>query len=123
MPSGDQVWVSVGSPGPDRNGDEIARGVQDVALGDAATALIQAGQLPGFTETVRGVVSSVRQAFDHWAPDTVDVEFGIQISARTGGVMSVLAAAGGAAHVKVTASWGRESSPPQATRPDAGGGT
>lgn len=47
----------------------------------------------------------MRQALDEHRPDSVEVEFGIEISARTGTILSVLADAGGAAHVRVTASW------------------
>jgi hypothetical protein len=35
------------------------------------------------------------------------VEFGIEITARSGALLSVLAEVGGAAQVKITASWGR----------------
>ena len=49
---------------------------------------------------------SVRQALDEHKPDMFAVEFGIEITARTGRLLSVLAEAGGTAHVRVTASWG-----------------
>lgn len=103
-PNGDPVWVSVASPLP---GDLSAdgRGAQDVALGDSVAVLIQTGQLPGFTETVRGVMTSVRDALDTHRPDVLTVEFGIEINIRTGKVLSVLAEGGGTAHVKVAATW------------------
>jgi hypothetical protein len=63
--------------------------------------------LPGFAETVRGVVASVRQAIDEHRPDSLTVEFSIEITARMGALLSVLAEAGGTAQVKVTASWDR----------------
>jgi len=47
------------------------------------------------------------------------VEFGIEITARTGKVLSVLAESGGTAHIRVTASWNPGSGP--APRPVAGG--
>ena len=44
---------------------------------------------------------------DEHRPDSLTVEFGIEITARTGALLSVLAEAGGTAQVKVTASWDR----------------
>lgn len=99
LPSGEQVWVRADEPSRPR----------DVHLGEAA---LQAVQAPGFIETVSGVVSSVRMAVDRHRPDTVSVEFGIEINAKTGRVLNVLAEAGGKAHVKVTAMWGRSAPGP-----------
>lgn len=121
MPSGEPVWVRIESARQDDEGLGEFGGAEDVALGDAVAAVIQVAQLPDFTETVRGVVTSVRQALQHCRPDMVGVEFGIEIAARTGGVVSVLASAGGAAHIKVTASWGRLDDP--ADRPAPAGGS
>ena len=67
------------------------------------TSAAEALRLPGFAETVRGVVTSVWQAIDEHRPDSLTVEFGIEITARTGAVLSVLAEGGGTAQVKVTA--------------------
>jgi hypothetical protein len=67
------------------------------------------------------VVTSVRQALGEHQPDSFEVEFGIEITARTGRVVSVLAEAGGAAHIRVTASWrgsGSDAHPFQATEAD-----
>ena len=103
MPSGDPVWVRVDSPLAQDSPD--GSGAHDVTLGDAVSTVIQAGQLPGFTQTVRGVVASVQEAFDKHRPGILTVEFGIEINVRTGRVLSVLAEGGGTAHVKVTATW------------------
>ena len=91
LPNGDPVLVSVRVPGP---GSEAHRGTQDVAIGEVG-AVIQAGLLPGFTETIRGVVSSVQHALEQVKPDAIAVEFGIEITARAGRVLSVLAETGG----------------------------
>ena len=69
--------------------------------------LLEVLRLPEFTQTVRGVVTSVRQALDEHRPDSLTVEFGIEIVARAGAVLSVLAEAGANAHITVTASWDR----------------
>lgn len=105
LPSGDLVWVRLEAPqvsSGERGGGGAA---EDVGLRDAAGVTFE-GELPGFAETVRGVVASVRQALEEHRPDSMEVEFGIEISAQTGRLLSVLAEARGAAHVRVTASWG-----------------
>jgi Trypsin-co-occurring domain 1 len=92
-------------------GEEDATGAADVGLGERVISAAEALTLPGFTETVRGVVRSVRQAIDEHRPDSLTVEFGIEITARTGAVLSILAEGGGTAQVKVTASWDRRDTP------------
>jgi len=106
MPSGDLIWVRVRVAEP-AAADEHAAGPADVGLGGRVAPAVQALRLPGFAETVRGVVSSVRQALDEHQPDSLAVEFGVEIAARAGGVLSVLAEVGGTAQIRVTASWGR----------------
>jgi hypothetical protein len=106
LPSGDLIWVRVQGAAPAATG-EGAAGAEDVGLGHGIAPVAQALCLPGFAETVRGVVASVRQAIDEHRPDSLTVEFGIEITARTGALLSVLAEAGGTAQVKVTASWDR----------------
>ena len=110
LPSGDLIWVRVqgAAPAATREG---AAGAVDVGLGQRVTPAAEALCLPGFAETVRGVVASVRQAIDEHRPDSLTVEFGIEITARTGALLSVLAEAGGTAQVKVTASWDRRDDP------------
>jgi hypothetical protein len=78
-----------------------------VGLTDA-WAQLETGLLPGFTETIRGVITSVHEALERAMPDEISVEFGIEISARAGKAVSILADAGGGAHVNVVASWSRD---------------
>lgn len=105
LPSGDAVWVHVDPVRPGATLSEVD-GPADVSL--PAWAGSAAVKLSGFTETIRGVVSSVRAAVDEHRPDSFDVEFGIAITVQTGGILSVLAAAGSAAQVKVRATWNRD---------------
>jgi len=105
LPSGDLIWVRVQAEYAAMG--EGASGPSDVGLGQRIAPATEAFRLPGFTQTVRGVVASVRQALDEHAPDSLTVEFGIEIAVHAGAVLSVLAEAGGAAHVTVTASWDR----------------
>ena len=108
LPSGDLIWVRLQGAELAVAGERAA-GAVDVGLVERITPVVV--RLPGFTETVRGVVTSVREALDEYRPDSLAVEFGIEITARTGAVLSVLAEAGGTAQVKITASWDRHSTP------------
>jgi hypothetical protein len=119
LPSGDLIWVraqagqaatSDGAPGP-----------VDVGLGRWNAPTAEALPLQEFTQTVRGVVTSVRQALDEHRPDSLTVEFGIEIVARAGVLLSVLAEVGANAHITVTASWDRRDvavPPPGGEGPD-----
>jgi Trypsin-co-occurring domain 1 len=105
LPSGDLIWVHVQAEQAAMiDGDS---GPTDVGLGQRIAPIAETLRLPGFTQTVRGVVTSVRQALDEHRPDSLTVEFGIQIVVKAGAVLSVLAEAGGNVHVTVTASWDR----------------
>jgi hypothetical protein len=106
LPSGDLIWVRTQAAGPASAGDQMV-GAADVGLGERTSPAARVLHLPGFAETVRGVVTSVRQSFGEQRPDCLEVEFGIEIVARTGGLLSVLAEIGGTAQVRVTASWNR----------------
>jgi hypothetical protein len=103
LPSGDLIWVRVQAAEPAATGGQAA-GPVDVGL---AQRTVEALHLPGFADTVRGVVSSVRQALDEHRPDSLAVEFGLEIAAGAGGLLTVLADVGARAQIRVTASWDR----------------
>ncbi len=92
LPTGEVVWarVAVDDDGP-----------VDVGFADKIGAL----ELEGLTETVRGVAGTIRQGLRHAQPDDVTVEFGIEISGKSGKLVSVLAEAGAKATLKITLSW------------------
>jgi Trypsin-co-occurring domain 1 len=105
LPSGAVVWVQARAGGGSAAGDggPDGDGPQDVGL---AESVAQLALVPGFVETVQGVVESVRLALARHPPESVTVEFGLEISGKTGAVLSLLGEAGGGAHVKISASWG-----------------
>ena len=105
LPSGDLIWVRVQAEQAATS--DGASGPVDVGLGLRIASAGEALRLPEFAQTVRGVVTSVRQALDEHRPDSLTVEFGIEIVVRAGAMLSVLAEVGGNAHVTVTASWDR----------------
>lgn len=110
LPSGEVIWVRLRGYETVVAGGS-ATGAEDAGLGERITAAAEVVRLPGFAETVRGVVASVRQAVEEHRPDSLTVEFGIEITVRTGAVLSVLAEGGGTAQVKVTATWDRANVP------------
>ena len=105
LPSGDPIWVRAQAEHA-ATGDG-ASGPVDVGLGQKFAPTAEALRLPEFAQTIRGVVTSVRQALDEHRPDSLSVEFGIEIVAKAGVVLSVLAEVGANAHITVTASWDR----------------
>jgi hypothetical protein len=106
LPSGDSIWVRVEAAEPVAT-DGRAAGAADVGLVQRIAPPGEVLRLEGFAETVRGVITSVRQALDEHRPDSLAVEFGIEIAARAGGLLSVLAEVGATAQIRVTASWDR----------------
>jgi hypothetical protein len=92
LPTGDLIFVRVQAEQAvtiDR-----AAGPTDVGPGDRVAPIAGAFQLAEFTQTVGGVVASVRQALDDHRSDSLTVEFGIEIVARAGALLSVLAEVG-----------------------------
>jgi hypothetical protein len=118
LPSGDLIWVRVEAAEPAATGGQ-AVGPVDVGLRHGPT--VEVLHLPGFAETVRGVVSSVQQALDEHRPDSLAVEFGLEIVMRAGGLLSVLAEVGATAQIRVTASWDRRDAATQPFRHDESG--
>jgi hypothetical protein len=106
LPNGDLIWVRVRAV-EQAALEEQTTGPADVGLAERVAPAVEALRLPGFAETIRGVVTSVRHALDEHRPDSLAVEFAIEITARSGGLVSVLAEVGGTAQVRVTASWDR----------------
>jgi hypothetical protein len=106
LPSGDLIWVRVEAAKPAAT-EGRAAGPTDVGLTQRIAPPGEVLRLQGFAETVRGVITSVQQVLDEHRPDSLEVEFGIEIAARAGGLLSVLAEVGATAQIRVTASWDR----------------
>ncbi|PKW18602.1 CU044_2847 family protein [Saccharopolyspora spinosa] len=93
LPSGEVVWARVAV-------DDEA-GPVDVGFADGGGIR----DLEGLTETVSGVASTIRKGLRHVQPDDVTVQFGIEVSGKTGKIVSVLAEAGSKATLTVTLAW------------------
>ena len=70
LPSGDLIWVRLQGAELAVAGERAA-GAVDVGLVERITPVAEVLRLPGFTETVRGVVTSVREALDEYRPDSL----------------------------------------------------
>lgn len=61
--------------------------------------------LQGFTEAVSGIAESVRDGLRHAKPDTVEIEFGLDIDVSAGAAVSLIADARAKAAVRITLGW------------------
>ncbi|WP_308119138.1 CU044_2847 family protein [Streptomyces sp. JJ38] len=96
LDDGTVVWARVSEAQELRPGG----GYQDSALSGRVTELAS-----GLADTVRGVVRSVRMGMAAAAPDEVTVEFGLELAAQEGKLVSLLANAQGTASINVTLTW------------------
>lgn len=103
LPSGDVIMVRQASASHD--GQPVRYPPSEPADAGLTEATVQLVQVPGFVETIGGVLESIRMAIRGHEPDSVDVEFGIEVSAATGVVLSPLGDLAGKAHLKISASW------------------
>jgi hypothetical protein len=89
LPTGDIVWARVETEGPS---DVAAGGLLKLDPDD-------------LRKTLRGVSESVRGALVDLTPDQLQIEFGLQLTAKSGKITSMLAEAGATASIKVSMTW------------------
>jgi hypothetical protein len=99
LPTGQAVWAQV----------RTLQGVRDVGMADPAAVF----GVEGFPETVAAVAESLRSGLRQLTPREVSVEFGIELHAKAGKIISVLAEAGGSASIKVLLTWDGASPTPE----------
>ncbi|MGG8410203.1 CU044_2847 family protein [Streptomyces sp. 12297] len=90
-PDGGTLWVRVEDEGGPR--DTSFTGVRH--------------RLDDLPETLATVVATVRSGLRSAAPDELTLEFGIELSLKSGLLVSVVTASGGKATLKVSATWRR----------------
>jgi hypothetical protein len=90
MPTGETIWAYISTPGP-----------SDVKLSSAIPQL----DVDDLRKTVNAVSHSVCAALESVRPDDVSVEFGLELTIRSGRLIGALAEAGGAASLRLTLSW------------------
>lgn len=104
MPDGSSMWVRV-------NDDD--EGPRDTGFGDRLGR-----QLSDLPQTLETLTRSVRSGLRRSSPDEVTLEFGIEIAAKSGQLVSVVTEAGGKATLKVTVTW-RKGEPAESTVTEA----
>lgn len=78
---------------------------EGVGYADSSAVSRVAEMTDGLSDVVRGVVGSLRMGLAAAAPQEVEVEFGIELSAKAGKVISLLADGEGRASVTVRLTW------------------
>ncbi|MFE0379978.1 CU044_2847 family protein [Streptomyces inhibens] len=123
LPDGTEVWARVsrldasgldGVDDPDGTADED---FEDVGAWDALGARVE-----GLREVIGGVADSVRQATERVAPHETSVTFGVELSAKPGKAVALLADGEAKANLSVTLTWRSEragSSPEEPRRANA----
>ncbi|MFF8654702.1 CU044_2847 family protein [Streptomyces huasconensis] len=110
LPGGETVYARIGTAGGHGEDDE------DVGVLDTAAAKVEElGQL------IRGVGRSVLDAAAAVRPDEASVTFGVELSAKPGKVIAVLADGEAKASVQVTLTWQLDRQAAQG-RPEGGPG-
>ncbi|GAU65428.1 hypothetical protein SSP35_01_07690 [Streptomyces sp. NBRC 110611] len=118
LPDGTEVWARVSRldvPGLDGADGEWADGsadgeggeFEDVGAWDALGARVE-----GLRELIGGVAASVRQAAERVAPHETSVTFGVELSAKPGKAVALLADGEGKAGLSVTLTWRRDGGAP-----------
>ena len=95
LPSGQIIWARITSDGP-----------SDAAGGTLASVL-DGGEL---LKSVSSIAETIHDSLVPLMPDSVGVEFGIELSIRAGRLIGVLADVGGSSSLKISLSWERSSS-------------
>jgi hypothetical protein len=108
LPDGTEVWARVSRldaaglddpVGPDGEYADF----EDVGAWEALGARVE-----GLREVIGGVAASVRQATERVAPHETSVTFGVEVSAKPGKAVALLADGEAKANLSVTLTWRRE---------------
>ncbi|MEV0370153.1 CU044_2847 family protein [Streptomyces sp. NPDC050636] len=117
LPDGTEVWARVSRlDAPGLGGTDTTAGAdgefEDVGAWDALGARVE-----GLREVIGGVAASVRQAAERVAPHETSVTFGVEVSAKPGKAVALLADGEAKANLSVTLTWRREDGAPAPGEP------
>lgn len=115
LDDGTVVWARV------TEAQELRGGASGSAYEDSSPGRRVADMAGGLADVARGVVGSLRMGLAAARPHEVTVEFGIELSARAGQVISLIADGDGKASIKVTLTWTERGDGPPDARGDGGG--
>jgi hypothetical protein len=65
------------------------------------------GRFEDIAKVVEGVAASLTTAIERMAPEKTSVEFGLEISAESGGLTALIVKGSGTANLKVTLEWSK----------------
>jgi Trypsin-co-occurring domain 1 len=95
LPDGTVIWARVSGA------EQLGAGrPSNVGTGQRVATAVE-----GMTEVIQGVAASLREAVRTVAPDEVAVRFGLELSASTGKLVSLLAATDATASITVDLTW------------------
>ncbi|WP_223205947.1 CU044_2847 family protein [Streptomyces xanthii] len=100
LPDGTEVWVRASNLPRLGGQDDYDDLYEDVGLWENVVTRVE-----GLKETVEGVARSVRTATAAVAPDETAVTFGIEVSAKPGKAVAVLADGEAKANLSITLTW------------------
>jgi hypothetical protein len=125
----------------DRDRRRMDRSIVEVELPNGVTALVQAIDAGGgaakaahvgrldlsaLTGTLEGMSMAVKSALAKAAPDTVSVEFGLELAMKSGALTAMLVGGEANASLRVTLEWqsgDRPSGPNRRSGPNGSGGS
>ncbi|MFF3269771.1 CU044_2847 family protein [Streptomyces chrestomyceticus] len=113
LPDGTAVWARVSrldvAGAPDEEYD-------DVGAWEALGARVE-----GLRDLVGGVAASLREATERVAPDETSVTFGVEVAAKPGRAVALLADGEAKANLSVTLTWRKRETHGAGTVPEQGG--
>ncbi|MEE4543075.1 CU044_2847 family protein [Streptomyces sp. V4-01] len=110
LPTGETIWVRVAVP---RGGDGSGLARDTGGLTDRLRRRADPDApvpLTGFTEAIHGIARSVHRGLQSIAPDTVEIEFGLDVEFASGELVSMLADVHATSSIRVTIGWEHHSS-------------
>jgi hypothetical protein len=100
LPDGTEVWVRTSRLEGVAGAVDYDDLYEDVGVWETVTTKVE-----GLKETVEGIARSVREATAAAAPDETAVTFGIEVSAKPGRAVAVLADGEAKANLSITLTW------------------
>ncbi|MEE4424102.1 CU044_2847 family protein [Streptomyces bugieae] len=106
LPDGTEVWARVSRlDAPGLDGTDALHGDEDGDFEDVGAWDALGARVEGLREVIGGVAASVRQATARVAPHETSVTFGVELSAKPGKAIALLADGEAKTNLSVTLAW------------------